>query len=69
MDVETLRDVQSRLIATIEETMTIAREGRARRMEVERELVSMEEDLKTKLTALAGQKNSDRAAILSGTRN
>ena len=69
VDVETLRDVQSRLIATIEETMTIAREGRARRMEVERELVSMEEDLKTKLTALAGQKNSDRAAILSGTRN
>ena len=69
VDVETLRDVQSRLIATIEETMTIAREGRARRMEVERELVSMEEDLKTKLTALAGQKNSDRATILSGTRN
>ena len=69
VDVETLRDVQSRLIATIEETMTIAREGRARRMEVERELVSMEENLKTKLTALAGQKNSDRAAILSGTRN
>ncbi len=69
VDVETLRDVQSRLIATIEETITIAREGRARRMEVERELVSMEENLKTKLTALAGQKNSDRAAILSGTRN
>lgn len=69
VDVETLRDVQSRLIATIEETMTIAREGRARRMEVERELVSMEENLKTKLTALAGQKNSDRATILSGTRN
>ena len=44
--------------------MTIAREGRARRMEVERELVSMEENLKTKLTALAGQKNSDRTAIL-----
>lgn len=69
VDVETLRDVQSRLIATIEETMTIAREGRARRMEVEKELVSMEEDLKTKLTALASQKNDDRSAILSGRSN
>lgn len=66
VDVETLRDVQSRLLATIEETMSIAREGRARRLAVEKELVVMEEDLKNKLTSLAQQKNDDRAAILAG---
>ena len=65
VDVETLRDVQSRLLATIEETMSIAREGRTRRLAVEKELIGMEEDLKARLTSLAIQKNDDRAAILA----
>ena len=56
VDVETLRDVHSRLLATIAETLSIAQQGRQRRRDVEQELIHMEEDLKKQLTSLAQQK-------------
>lgn len=61
VDIETLRDVQGRLVSTVEETLAIAADGRKRRAEVEKELVSMEEDMKARLTALAGER--DRARL------
>ncbi len=54
VDVETLRNVHQRLLATIEETINIAREGRERRRATEKELESMEHDLRVRLTDLAG---------------
>ncbi|MBQ7456208.1 MAG: toxic anion resistance protein [Desulfovibrio sp.] len=59
VDIETLRNVHQKLIATIEETMTIAREGRERRRATERELQHMEEDLRVRLTDLSQQKVAD----------
>ena len=55
VDIETLRGVHEKLIGTIEETMNIVREGREHRRSVERELQTMEEDLRVKLTDLAHQ--------------
>ncbi len=59
VDVETVREVHGKLLATIEETLRIAQEGRQQRLETERELVAMEQDLKTKLTALASTKSQN----------
>ena len=56
VDVETIRDVHSRLVNTIEETLRIAQEGHDRRVAVEKELVTMETELKNKLTSLAAEK-------------
>ena len=55
VDIETLRNVHEKLIGTIEETMNIVREGREHRRNVEKELQTMEEDLRVKLTDLAHQ--------------
>ncbi|MBQ7739483.1 MAG: toxic anion resistance protein [Desulfovibrionaceae bacterium] len=55
VELDTLKDVQQKLIATIEETMTIARNGHAQRQKTEIELQKMEEDLRVKLTDLARQ--------------
>lgn len=51
VDIDTLRDVQSKLVNTIEETLRIATEGRARRAEAEQELRSMEDNLRQRLLA------------------
>ena len=51
VDIDTLREVQTRLVNTIEETMKIASDARERRAEVEKELGTMEEDLRLRLTA------------------
>jgi uncharacterized protein YaaN involved in tellurite resistance len=56
VDIETLRDVQSRLLKTIEESVNIATEARQRRMGIEKDLLTMENDLKTKLASVAGGK-------------
>lgn len=58
VDIETLREVQSRLINTIEETVNIANEARARRANVEQELAAMETDLRQRLTSIATQKSA-----------
>lgn len=49
VDIETLRDVQSRLLNTIEESVKIADDARQRRFEVEKELVTMENELRSRL--------------------
>lgn len=63
VDIKTLRNVQEKLIHTIEETIHIAQEGREKRLQVEEELLAMEEDLKGKLTSLAEVK---RDGIIAG---
>lgn len=49
VDVETLQKVNRDLIDTIEETMKIQQEGRAKRQAAEAELYRIEEELKNKL--------------------
>ncbi len=56
VDIETLREVHNKLLNTIEETLRIAQEGREKRAATEKELVAMEEDMRTKLTSLAVKK-------------
>lgn len=56
IDVETLRDVQNRLLNTIDETVNIANEARNRRISVEKELVSMEQELHKRLTAVTSKR-------------
>lgn len=53
VDIETLRDVQSRLLNTIEESVKIATDARQRRFEVEKELVTMESELRNRLASVA----------------
>lgn len=52
VDIDTLRDVQSRLLNTLEDTLTIAADARSRRLEVEQELVGMEQEMKQRLAAI-----------------
>ena len=47
--IETLKKVNSDLIYTLEETLKIQADGRARRAQVENELKTLEDDIKTKL--------------------
>lgn len=49
VEIETLKQVNTDLISTIEETLKIQEDGRTKRREAERDLVKMEEDLKAKL--------------------
>lgn len=53
VDIETLREVQNRLVSSIEQTLQIAREGRDKRRAAEEELARMEDDLRARLTSLA----------------
>jgi uncharacterized protein YaaN involved in tellurite resistance len=58
VDIETLRDVQARLLSTIEDTVTIASDARSRRAEVEKELGSMEQELRNRLASIAAGQRS-----------
>ncbi|MBF2597121.1 toxic anion resistance protein [Listeria welshimeri] len=49
VDIETLKETQSSLIETLQETLKIQQEGRAKRAVAEKELVSMEQELKDRL--------------------
>ncbi len=49
VDIETLKKVNSDLISTIEETLKIQQEGKAKRAQAEQDLVQMENELKSKL--------------------
>lgn len=53
VDIDTLRDVQSRLLSTIEESVKIATDARQRRSEMEKELVTMENELRDRLASIA----------------
>lgn len=46
VDIETLKKTQSDLVTTIQETIRIQTEGRAKRQEAEKELVQLEDELK-----------------------
>ncbi|MBE1236692.1 toxic anion resistance protein [Phaeovibrio sulfidiphilus] len=61
IDIETLREVQQKLVSTIEETLRIAQDGRQKRLSVEKELVTMEDELRERLTSL--QATADQAAV------
>lgn len=55
VDIETLTKVNTDLIATIEETLKIQREGKRKRQEAERELTRMERELKQTLQHVQGE--------------
>lgn len=56
VDIETLQQTNQTLIDTIDEVIRIQEEGHAKRLEAEKELVRIENELKTKLLeASAGQ--------------
>ncbi len=52
VDIETLKQTNETLISTFDEVLTIQREGREKRAEAEKELRSMEDELKQKLLTL-----------------
>lgn len=52
VDIDTLKKVQDHLVSTLEETLRIQAEGRAKRLQAEQDLASMETDLKNKLARL-----------------
>ncbi len=66
VDIETLRDVHTRLINTVDETLRIAQDGRQKRIAVEKELVHMEKQLKENLTSLAARHTQQSIAHASG---
>ena len=53
VDIETLRKVNEDLITTIDETLRIQQEGRSKREQVEKELVTLEDDLRKKAADIA----------------
>ncbi|MCC8194229.1 MAG: toxic anion resistance protein [Deltaproteobacteria bacterium] len=67
VDIDTLREVHAKLVSTIEESMSIAREGREKRLAAEKELGKMELQLKEKLTSLAAKKTHDTIGAATGT--
>ncbi|MBM7660147.1 uncharacterized protein YaaN involved in tellurite resistance [Bacillus mesophilus] len=52
VDVETLKKVQDHLLSTLEETLRIQAEGRAKRLQAENDLALMETDLQKKLARI-----------------
>ncbi|MED4403922.1 toxic anion resistance protein [Metabacillus fastidiosus] len=57
VDIDTLKKVQDHLVSTLEETLRIQAEGRAKRQQAEQDLLSMETDLKQRLIS-AGEPHS-----------
>ncbi len=56
VDIDTLKKVNTDLISTIEETLKIQAEGRSKRIEAEKELSSLENNLKIKLQNIRDNK-------------
>lgn len=52
VELETLKQVNNDLISTIEDTLNIQKEGKAKRQAAEAELAKMEDELKARLTAV-----------------
>jgi uncharacterized protein YaaN involved in tellurite resistance len=59
VDIETLRQVNADLVATLEETIRIQDEGRRKRHEAEDELVRLQADLRQKLIELRGTQSAE----------
>ncbi|TGA97530.1 toxic anion resistance protein [Sporolactobacillus shoreae] len=55
IEIETLKKVNSDLISTLEETLKIQADGKAKRQQAEVELGNMEQDLKQKLIQISGR--------------
>ncbi len=69
-DIEAVKQANADLIATIEESLQIADEGKAKRAEAERELITMEAELKNTLAAAKARADKTGATIggaVSGT--
>lgn len=60
IDVDTLKEVQQRLINTIDETMNIATQAREHRAEVEKELETMEQQLHDRLLQAAERQKREK---------
>lgn len=54
IEIETLKNTQAHLIATLEDTLSIQEEGRLKRQQTEAEILSMEQELKEKLSSFVG---------------
>ncbi len=59
-DLEAVKSANANLIATIEESLLLADEGKQKRAQAELELVEMEQQLKTSLAAARAPKNADK---------
>lgn len=53
VDIETLKQTNETLISTLDEVLTIQKEGRQKRQEAEKELLTLEDDLKKKLLEMS----------------
>ena len=62
VDIETVRKVNQELIATIQESLQIAEEGRRKRVEAQAEMVRLENDLRQTLV----QARADRGRLAGG---
>ncbi|MDX8361011.1 toxic anion resistance protein [Cytobacillus sp. IB215316] len=52
VDIETLKQTQTNLLTTLEETLKIQQEGRMKRQQIEKDITTMEQDLKNKLLSM-----------------
>ena len=55
VDVETIEEVNAKLIETVQEVLKIQQEGRSQRQNAEKELVRIEENLKQTLLSATNQ--------------
>lgn len=62
-DIESVRTANAELVATIEDSLRIADEGKARRVAAEQELQKMEQDLKTTLASAKAQQQPARTEL------
>ncbi|MDR2893546.1 MAG: toxic anion resistance protein [Deltaproteobacteria bacterium] len=60
VDIETLREVQKKLISTIEESLKITAEGRTKRQAAEKELGDMENNLRQRLLEIADKEKAQQ---------
>ena len=63
-DIDAIKEANANLIATIEESLTIADEGKTKRAAAEKELVAMEAELKNTLSAAKAR--ADKAGVTIG---
>lgn len=68
-DVNAVRRANENLIATVEESLQIADEGKRRRADAEKQLVEMEEELKTTLKAAAARADGGPAGASAAVRD
>lgn len=59
VDIETIREVQDKLVNTIEETMKIANDARVKRASVEKELETMEDNLRLRISDVVTKNSVD----------